>query len=173
MADVACPAVLVRLPGARSRLLRAPTAGATWAWVKLALADVEGVPRDAQRLLVGGREARDAAPLPGDCSFVVAELALRVCGGKGGFGALLRNTSRTQQQQQSSNQGASRDLSGRRLRHVEAERAIADWNREEHNVDPREVQRQFKLIKSGRSVEHVRRRMCVHGNACKFRESCP
>lgn len=45
-------------------------------------------------------------------------------GGKGGFGSLLRASGRVAKV---TDQGACRDLSGRRLKHVEQERAAAEW----------------------------------------------
>lgn len=53
-------------------------------------------------------------------------------GGKGGFGSLLRGATTKVGTKKTSNFSASRDLSGRRLRHVEAEQKIAEWNATEH-----------------------------------------
>ena len=49
-------------------------------------------------------------------------LVLRLLGGKGGFGALLRSGARASHTQ---NFDACRDLSGRRLRHVTADEKLA------------------------------------------------
>jgi hypothetical protein len=46
-------------------------------------------------------------------------------GGKGGFGALLRNASMKPGQRKNTNNSASRDLNGRRLRHVEVYHIIS------------------------------------------------
>lgn len=54
----------------------------------------------------------------------VAPSALALSGGKGGFGSLLRASGRVAKV---TDQGACRDLSGRRLKHVEQERAAAEW----------------------------------------------
>ena len=48
----------------------------------------------------------------------------RLLGGKGGFGALLRGAGRAAL---TDNFDACRDLSGRRLRHVNADKKLADW----------------------------------------------
>jgi hypothetical protein len=73
-----------------------------------ALSDAECV-RDPQRFAGG-----------------VLQVKLRggLCGGKGGFGSLLRSKKSVVK---TTNFGACRDLNGRRLRHVEQERALADW----------------------------------------------
>lgn len=83
-----------------------------------------GVPAALQRLLWAGRQLEDAAPvscLPSGCTL---HLVLRLRGGKGGFGALLRGAGRAAL---TDNFDACRDLSGRRLRHVEAEQKMAQW----------------------------------------------
>jgi len=52
----------------------------------------------------------------------------RCLGGKGGFGAMLRGqASRPGMKQVTPNTGAMRDLSGRRLRHVEQEQKLQEW----------------------------------------------
>lgn len=55
-------------------------------------------------------------------------LLLRVSGGKGGFGSLLRAAG--QSGSATTNQDAMRDLSGRRMRHVEAEKKMKAHARE-------------------------------------------
>jgi hypothetical protein len=55
---------------------------------------------------------------------IVFQIKLRVLGGKGGFGALLRSKKATVK---TTNFGACRDLNGRRLRHVDQERALQEW----------------------------------------------
>jgi hypothetical protein len=49
-------------------------------------------------------------------------------GGKGGFGALLRGQGRDGKI--TDNFDACRDLSGRRIRHVEAEKKMKGWQKE-------------------------------------------
>lgn len=89
-----------------------------------------GMPTDAFRLVVNGRDvANDAAIDRLVCNhskqqLMVFQVKLRVLGGKGGFGALLRSKKATVK---TTNFGACRDLNGRRLRHVEQERALQEW----------------------------------------------
>jgi hypothetical protein len=70
-----------------------------------------------------GRDLRDGCTLA-ECGVgpeATLSVLLRLRGGKGGFGALLRGAGRAAQTE---NQDAMRDLSGRRLRHVNAEKKL-------------------------------------------------
>jgi len=60
------------------------------------------------------------------------EVRPRCLGGKGGFGAMLRGqASRPGMKKVQANTGAMRDLSGRRIRHVEQEAQLQEWAAEE------------------------------------------
>lgn len=52
----------------------------------------------------------------------------RLRGGKGGFGALLRGQGRDGKI--TTNYDACRDLSGRRLRHINADKKLEEWSRQ-------------------------------------------
>ena len=85
--------------------------------------EAEGVPACCQRLLYAGRQLLDEATLA-DSNVqqeATLHLVLRLRGGKGGFGALLRGAGRGAQ---TDNQDAMRDLSGRRLRHINADKKL-------------------------------------------------
>ncbi|KAG6393183.1 hypothetical protein SASPL_147419 [Salvia splendens] len=58
---------------------------------------------------------------------VVLNLLLRLRGGKGGFGSLLRGAATKAGQKKTNNFDACRDMSGRRLRHVNAEKKLEEW----------------------------------------------
>ena len=66
-------------------------------------------------------------------------VCLRLLGGKGGFGALLRGAGRAAA---TDNTDAYRDLSGRRLRHVHADERLRDWARQS-----KEMQAQLAELK--------------------------
>lgn len=53
-------------------------------------------------------------------------LLLRLKGGKGGFGALLRGQGRDGKI--TTNYDACRDLTGRRLRHINADKKLEEWS---------------------------------------------
>jgi hypothetical protein len=59
--------------------------------------------------------------------FPSCSLLLRLRGGKGGFGSLLRGAATKAGQKKTSNFDACRDMSGRRLRHVNAEKKLKEW----------------------------------------------
>ena len=64
--------------------------------------------------------------------YAMVYVRVRCLGGKGGFGAMLRGqVSRPGMKKAESNTGAMRDLSGRRLRHVEQEAQLKDWVKDE------------------------------------------
>ncbi|GAB4816006.1 hypothetical protein N2152v2_003052 [Parachlorella kessleri] len=94
--------------------------------VKAALQEKEGIPAEEQRLLYGSKQLVNGRTL-GECS-VAAEstlhLVLRLRGGKGGFGSLLRGAGK---QKLTDNFDACRDLQGRRIRHKTAEQKLAEW----------------------------------------------
>lgn len=65
-------------------------------------------------------------------------MLLRLRGGKGGFGSLLRGAATKAGQKKTSNFDACRDMSGRRLRHVNAEKKLKEWKAE---AEERELER--------------------------------
>ena len=74
--------------------------------------------------MYGGRQLRDTKAISeyGIGRDSTLYLVLRLLGGKGGFGALLRSGARGSKTE---NFDACRDLSGRRLRHVNADKQLA------------------------------------------------
>lgn len=68
-----------------------------------------------------------------------------------------------------SNFTACRDLHGRRMRHVEAEQQIAEWNSTEHKVNEKEVQEKFRAIRQGKPID---RKECKFGIKCKYKWKC-
>jgi hypothetical protein len=83
------------------------------------------VPADTQRLICCGKQLSDEQQLGNTCrdgNTIHMTASLR--GGKGGFGALLRNAGRARN---TDNFDACRTLDGRRMREVEAEKKRAEW----------------------------------------------
>lgn len=89
------------------------------------ISEHEGVPACHLRLKSSGRELCDGAMLDGHTPPVVHVL-LRLFGGKGGFGAMLRTAGA--RGVKTTNFDACRDLNGRRLRHVNAEARLREWD---------------------------------------------
>ena len=98
--------------------------------VVCALQSAKGVPACEQLLTSNGivlpdKQSLAACGLQQDST---VHLLLRLCGGKGGFGALLRGQGRDGKI--TDNFDAMRDLSGRRIRHVEAEKKLQEWQQD-------------------------------------------
>ncbi|KAL5999007.1 hypothetical protein ACLOJK_009956 [Asimina triloba] len=85
------------------------------------------------RLISGTVEISDSTLLSSsgpDRLFPSCALLLRLRGGKGGFGSLLRGAATKAGQKKTNNFDACRDMSGRRLRHVNAEKKLEEWRAE-------------------------------------------
>ena len=89
------------------------------------IASLEGVPADALRLTSNAQELHAGKQLPHGTSVTVL---LRLLGGKGGFGAMLRTAGA--RGVKTTNFDACRDLNGRRLRHVNAEQRLREWDQQ-------------------------------------------
>ncbi|XP_048422203.1 replication stress response regulator SDE2-like [Pyrus x bretschneideri] len=93
------------------------------------------IPLQHQRLVTGTRQLEEDSVLSCSSShapdFPTVHLLLRLAGGKGGFGSLLRGAATKAGQKKTSNFDACRDMSGRRLRHVNAEKKLEEWRAEE------------------------------------------
>ena len=124
--------MLVRNLEGRTVCLQFASQTITGADVKVLLEDLEGIPRSAQRLAGGKVDIEDSMVLSAteEGSFPGCSLLLRLVGGKGGFGSLLRGAATKAGQKKTSNYDACRDMSGRRLRHVNAEKQLMEWQEE-------------------------------------------
>ncbi|XP_056424489.1 splicing regulator SDE2 [Hyla sarda] len=69
----------------------------------------------------------------------------RLCGGKGGFGSMLRALGA--QIEKTTNREACRDLSGRRLRDVNHEKAMAEWIKKQAEREAEKEQRRLERLK--------------------------
>ncbi|KFP75186.1 Protein SDE2, partial [Acanthisitta chloris] len=88
-----------------------------------------------------GRLANDEDVLQ---SGVVYSLEPRLCGGKGGFGSMLRALGA--QIEKTTNREACRDLSGRRLRDVNHEKAMAEWVKKQAEREAEKEQRRLERL---------------------------
>ncbi|XP_068796252.1 splicing regulator SDE2 [Struthio camelus] len=75
---------------------------------------------------------------------VVYSLEPRLCGGKGGFGSMLRALGA--QIEKTTNREACRDLSGRRLRDVNHEKAMAEWVKQQAEREAGKEQRRLERL---------------------------
>ena len=102
------------------------------------IAQLEGVPAELLRLTACGRQLHQGSDACADV-FRGAPVAvmLRLEGGKGGFGAMLRTAGA--RGVKTTNFDACRDLNGRRLRHVNAEAQLREWDA---RAEERKLQKQ-------------------------------
>ncbi|XP_026092135.1 splicing regulator SDE2 [Carassius auratus] len=77
-------------------------------------------------------------------SGVVYRVEPRLCGGKGGFGSMLRALGA--QIEKTTNREACRDLSGRRLRDVNHEKEMAEWLKKQADREAEKEQRRLEKI---------------------------
>jgi hypothetical protein len=119
--------LFVRLDGSSSSLVLEPTD--TVLQLQQHIQAQHGVPIAEQLITsMGGKPLQPCGASLADCGLShgsTVQLLLRLCGGKGGFGALLRGQGRDGKI--TDNFDAMRDLSGRRVRHVEAEKKLKQW----------------------------------------------
>eukprot|EP00262_Sarcandra_glabra_P005877 TRINITY_DN177_c0_g1_i1.p1 TRINITY_DN177_c0_g1~~TRINITY_DN177_c0_g1_i1.p1 ORF type:complete len:439 (-),score=110.91 TRINITY_DN177_c0_g1_i1:318-1634(-) len=89
------------------------------------------IPRESLRLLSESREISNETLTASESGlFPSCSILLRLRGGKGGFGSLLRGAATKAGQKKTNNFDACRDMSGRRLRHVNAEKKLEEWKAE-------------------------------------------
>jgi len=93
--------------------------------LKQRIYDLEGIEPEHQRLTSGIRNLKDEDKLDGN--FTTININLRLLGGKGGFGALLRGAGTKAGQKKNTNFDDCRDLNGRRMKDVKAEKELLDW----------------------------------------------
>lgn len=133
MAETAQYQIQVRLLDGRTRCLRFPTPTVSGAALLDAVSALARVPAASLRLVTGRLDVSPSSVLAAssaDGQFPSASALLRLRGGKGGFGSLLRGAASKAGQKKTSNFDACRDINGRRLRHVNAERRLEEWKAE-------------------------------------------
>uniref|UniRef100_A0A8C3W8Z2 Replication stress response regulator SDE2 n=1 Tax=Catagonus wagneri TaxID=51154 RepID=A0A8C3W8Z2_9CETA len=74
----------------------------------------------------------------------IYSLEPRLCGGKGGFGSMLRALGA--QIEKTTNREACRDLSGRRLRDVNHEKAMAEWVKQQAEREAEKEQKRLERL---------------------------
>ncbi|CAM6123874.1 unnamed protein product [Calypogeia fissa] len=129
--------LLVRNLDGKTRCLLFTSSEVSCEDVKAELAASEGVPGELQRLVTGTRVLRSGEFLVAraDGLFPSCTMLLRLRGGKGGFGSLLRSAALKPRQKKTSNLDSCRDMNGRRLRHVNAEKTLKEWKAKERELE--------------------------------------
>ncbi|GAB5370092.1 hypothetical protein AAMO2058_001462300 [Amorphochlora amoebiformis] len=134
---------------------------------------IEGIPENIQSLAVEGRILGDSERIDARNSSTVV-LNARLRGGKGGFGSLMRAYAAklaARARNREEDVGAMRDLNGRRIRHVQAEKKITEWQAQEHKIDHSKLQKTFTEIGQGR-FPTADKGKCKFGVNCKYKWKC-
>ncbi|KAF2611596.1 hypothetical protein F2Q70_00009443 [Brassica cretica] len=104
-------------------------------------------------LICGGYQISDESTVSQPDATVNLVLSLR--GGKGGFGSLLRGAATKAGQKKTNNFDACRDMSGRRLRHVNAEKRLEEWKEGEEERKLERLADEFLKKQASRVKEGV------------------
>ncbi|KAF5208383.1 Replication stress response regulator sde2 [Thalictrum thalictroides] len=132
--------------------------------IKSSLYDLTRIPPQHQRLITGSQQIYDKTLIKvSNGEFFTINLLLRLLGGKGGFGSLLRGAATKAGQKKTNNFDACRDMSGRRLRHVNAEKKLQEWkdDAEERKLEKMAedfIKKKAKAVKksgSGESEKYI------------------
>ncbi|XP_074569391.1 uncharacterized protein LOC141826035 [Curcuma longa] len=124
--------IFVKFLDGRTRCLQIPSPTVSGEALKRDIVTRTGIPLRSLRVVSGIREISDSTIISAssDGLFPSVTLLLRLPGGKGGFGSLLRGAATKAGQKKTNNFDACRDMSGRRLRHVNAEKKLEEWKAE-------------------------------------------
>ncbi|NWR28779.1 SDE2 regulator, partial [Tachuris rubrigastra] len=125
----------------RARPLPLPPGGGSVRRLRRARARELNIPEESLYVKCNGRLANDEDVLQ---SGAVYSLESRLCGGKGGFGSMLRALGA--QIEKTTNREACRDLSGRRLRDVNHEKAMAEWVKKQAEREAEKEQRRLERL---------------------------
>ncbi|KAI3879440.1 hypothetical protein MKX03_014060 [Papaver bracteatum] len=147
--------VLVKLFDGETATLKFTTPTISGESIKTHLQKITNIPKNQQRLVTGTRQIHDETLIKisdKDGTFSTINLLGRLLGGKGGFGSLLRGAGTKAGQKKTDNFDACRDMSGRRLRHVNAEKKLEEWKAEEEERKLEKVAEDF-LKKKGKELK--------------------
>ncbi|OMP08617.1 hypothetical protein COLO4_06292 [Corchorus olitorius] len=141
--------LFVKLLNGQTLSLQFPSSKVQVGSVKQRIHEITQIPINFQRLIRGHQLDDDSVISQSNATL---NLSLRLLGGKGGFGSLLRGAATKAGQKKTSNFDACRDMSGRRLRHVNAEKRLEEWKAEEENRKLEKIAEEFikKKAKTGR-----------------------
>uniref|UniRef100_A0A2P2J4Y9 Uncharacterized protein MANES_05G023500 n=1 Tax=Rhizophora mucronata TaxID=61149 RepID=A0A2P2J4Y9_RHIMU len=142
--------IFARLPDGRTSVLQFAAPRVSGEAIKQRILEIASIPTQSQRLICGGTQLGQGSVV--SSSECTVHVLLRLIGGKGGFGSLLRGAATKAGQKKTNNFDACRDMSGRRLRHVNAEKRLEEWKAEEENRRLEKVAEEFikKKAKKGK-----------------------
>ncbi|XP_007896478.1 replication stress response regulator SDE2 [Callorhinchus milii] len=132
--------LLVRSGRRRLQALTVPP-GSSGLHLKRRCCEDQGLPIDDTYLTYNGKLVSENGEL--HCGGIYS-LETRLCGGKGGFGSMLRALGA--QIEKTTNREACRDLSGRRLRDVNHEKAMAEWIKKQAEREAEKEQKRLERL---------------------------
>ncbi|KDP28494.1 hypothetical protein JCGZ_14265 [Jatropha curcas] len=142
--------IFVKLLDGKTATLRFAAPQVDGCAIKRRVFEITRIPTHSQRLICCGTQLSDRSVITSpECT---VHLLLRLLGGKGGFGSLLRGAATKAGQKKTNNFDACRDMSGRRLRHVNAEKRLEEWKAEEEGRRLEKIAEEFikKKAKKGK-----------------------
>nr|XP_043619202.1 replication stress response regulator SDE2 [Erigeron canadensis] len=144
--------IITKLINGKSQTLNFKTPIIPISQIKSQIQTLTSIPIHHQLLISNGKTLQDDVVLHHETNSPTLHLLLRLRGGKGGFGSLLRGAATKAGQKKTNNFDACRDMSGRRLRHVNAEKKMEEWLAEEterklEKVAEDFIKKQSKLAK--------------------------
>ncbi|XP_022770575.1 protein SDE2 homolog [Durio zibethinus] len=141
--------LFVKLLNGKTLSLQFPTPQVEVGSIKHRIQKITQIPINFQRLIHGHQLKDDSVISHANATL---NLTFRLLGGKGGFGSLLRGAATKAGQKKTSNFEACRDMSGRRLRHVNAEKRLEEWKAEEEERKLEKIAENFikKKAKTGK-----------------------
>lgn len=144
--------VLLKFLDGKTRTLNFTTPTIPINAIKAQIQCITSIPIPHQLLLSNGKVLQDSITLAINDQFPSIHLLLRLRGGKGGFGSLLRGAATKAGQKKTNNFDACRDMSGRRLRHVNAEKKMEEWKADAEERRLEKVAEEFikKQVKEGK-----------------------
>ncbi|KAK8931379.1 hypothetical protein KSP39_PZI016152 [Platanthera zijinensis] len=136
--------LLVKLLGGRTQCFQFSTPTISGETLKEHIFSKTRIPLPFQRLITGSRVVLDETLISAANGFFPScVLLLPLPGGKGGFGSLLRGAATKAGQKKTNNFDACRDMSGRRLRHVNAEKKLEEWKADAEDRKLEKIAEQF------------------------------
>ncbi|KAJ0779436.1 putative Ubiquitin-like domain-containing protein [Helianthus annuus] len=145
--------LIAKLLNGKSQTLNFQTPIIPISSIKSQIQTLTSIPPHLQLLISNGKTLTDDSSFHHEISSnSTVHLLLRLRGGKGGFGSLLRGAATKAGQKKTNNFDACRDMSGRRLRHVNAEKKMEEWLAEEKERKLEKVAEEF-LKKNAKKVK--------------------
>lgn len=165
--------LFVKLLDGKTLTLRLPSPTVPALAIKHRVHEITKIPLGQQRLVTTGLCCVSDQTLircpEGTSLFPSVQLLGRLAGGKGGFGSLLRGAATKAGQKKTNNFDACRDMSGRRLRHVNAEKRLEEWKAEEEERKLEKIAEDFIKKKAKKGKKGVGDGL-AHKYVAKYRE---